>query len=141
MKLVVYHLFPTSNHNSRKGRNDTSWLYIIFFLHQTTTLPSMSTTRLRCISSFSYIKPQPRRSGSPYCSVVYHLFPTSNHNPFQIKYYLCMLYIIFFLHQTTTRYSQDIQNLWLYIILSYINLLISPKSFISKSTPLTRALI
>ena len=34
---VVYLLIPTSNHNYLAHRDDTVWLYIFWFLHQTTT--------------------------------------------------------------------------------------------------------
>ena len=63
-------------------------------------LPSLS-----CLSSCSYIKPQPKRCKMLANCVVYHLVPTSNHN-----FYICskapyMLFIILFLHQTTTVVS------------------------------------
>ena len=143
---VVYHPFPTSNHNPLMMTSFSTELYIILFLHQTTTLSGIScrspllyiilflhqTTTLigsdqkkrGCISSFSYIKPQPsesiNESGSccissfsyikpqpdtrkmHYYNVVYHPFPTSNHN-LQANHTLSvLLYIILFLHQTTT---------------------------------------
>ena len=78
---VVYHLVPTSNHNvmvvpSRKIRlfiilflhqtttifymaPDWRGLFIILFLHQTTTYLLPSLAMMRCLSSCSYIKPQP----------------------------------------------------------------------------------
>ena len=55
---VVYHSFPTSNHNLFWGLFICFVLYIILFLHQTTTLiPSIRRCSC-CISFFSYIKPQ-----------------------------------------------------------------------------------
>ena len=79
-KLVVYLLIPTSNHNSPLFRYVFIWLYIFWFLHQTTTIYSVvrglrelyifwflhqTTTlgikqvkRFGCISFDSYIKPQ-----------------------------------------------------------------------------------
>ena len=78
-------------------------LYIVRFLHQTTTnhwLPSSPTrcissvsyikpqrtlkqgeTHMRCISSVSYIKPQQGTDPTLCALVVYRPFPTSNHNP------------------------------------------------------------
>ena len=79
--IVVYHLVPTSNHNWSSSMykfgelyiilflhqtttlgfapyGDSS-LYIILFLHQTTTIYSEYRTKVGCISSCSYIKPQP----------------------------------------------------------------------------------
>ena len=57
-QTVVYHTIPTSNHNSLALGHSFGVLYIILFLHQTTTLSRMSLDRLRCISYYSYIKPQ-----------------------------------------------------------------------------------
>ena len=58
---------------------------------------------LRCISFDSYIKPQPVDAGSLGDKVVYLLIPTSNHNLYQSATSLSVLYIFWFLHQTTTR--------------------------------------
>ena len=58
---VVYRPFPTSNHNSESYLYYFKWLYIVRFLHQTTTMQSSSPICLCCISSVSYIKPQLRR--------------------------------------------------------------------------------
>ena len=55
---VVYHLVPTSNHNTQTCNTAAFSLFIILFLHQTTT---------------------PTLWGKATC-VVYHLVPTSNHN-------------------------------------------------------------
>ncbi len=144
--IVVYHLFPTSNHNSYYSLKSTLELFIICFLHQTTTpktsrgsLPKLfiicflhqTTTKVifvkikdSCLSSVSYIKPQLTAINTRSFVVVYHLFPTSNHNgryrpwqQLQVVYHLfptsnhnrCLqlphlhqLFIICFLHQTTT---------------------------------------
>ena len=78
---VVYRTIPTSNHNFVLIRafalvlyivlflHQTTttirccplryWLYIVLFLHQTTTLAPCALICLRCISYYSYIKPQP----------------------------------------------------------------------------------
>ena len=99
---VVYLLIPTSNHNKRDPFVIGSALYIFWFLHQTTTLLVFQQFLKRCISFDSYIKPQ--LSVYPifwYC-VVYLLIPTSNHNSSIIFSSINMLYIFWFLHQTTT---------------------------------------
>ena len=107
-------------------------LFIILFLHQTTTafLPSPSSSC--CLSSCSYIKPQQGQraanfinvvyhlvptSNHNYCTtkphtakVVYHLVPTSNHNWFITFYSLYGLFIILFLHQTTTYSRKSTGN-------------------------------
>ena len=55
---VVYLLIPTSNHNTNINLKFISWLYIFWFLHQTTTLNTGAMFSARCISFDSYIKPQ-----------------------------------------------------------------------------------
>ena len=102
LRTVVYLSFPTSNHNFRGEDVYFVVLYIFRFLHQTTTLLTIHTSTMRCISFVSYIKPQlllvmmkmhircisfvsyikPQLTTdfiNP-LSVVYLSFPTSNHN-------------------------------------------------------------
>jgi len=95
----------------------TCWLYIILFLHQTTTMRPEMFIPLSCISSYSYIKPQRFRSGSSRKRVVYHPIPTSNHNHIGIVGIHHELYIILFLHQTTTCMILVLSIVVLYIIL------------------------
>ena len=78
--FVVYHLVPTSNHNHFNGQESATLLFIILFLHQTTTEVRVSTSSIRCLSSCSYIKPQLVFYDFEQNLVVYHLVPTSNHN-------------------------------------------------------------
>ena len=80
VRTVVYHLVPTSNHNSTLVPNLANQLFIILFLHQTTTKRIASLTNLGCLSSCSYIKPQHHNQKRRHAEVVYHLVPTSNHN-------------------------------------------------------------
>ena len=99
-------------------------LYIVLFLHQTTTLLLVSRFALSCISYYSYIKPQPRKGLPSFLCVVYRTIPTSNHNKaaemnvtefvvyrtiptsnhnlFGDNTFTFRLYIVLFLHQTTT---------------------------------------
>ena len=77
---VVYRPFPTSNHNCSLICLRLRRLYIVRFLHQTTTALLKCPPRPSCISSVSYIKPQLVRCISQQNSVVYRPFPTSNHN-------------------------------------------------------------
>ena len=130
-------MIPTSNHNPSGRFNGDGRLYIFWFLHQTTTGSSSSVCPPGCISFDSYIKPQPRcrpwRARSvvylliptsnhnvipPYffrCFVVYLLIPTSNHNLHKQGIFLLLLYIFWFLHQTTTRTSSLTKESMLYI--------------------------
>ena len=95
-------MIPTSNHNPAHVRISVRWLFISWFLHQTTTTHTItspckrclsldsyikpqlwSTTYFRsfsCLSLDSYIKPQPTLVTHRQVGVVYLLIPTSNHN-------------------------------------------------------------
>ena len=115
-----------------------SGLYIVRFLHQTTTVPCWCKWTRRCISSVSYIKPQPPEktvicpdrciSSVSYikpqllCNfplpmkVVYRPFPTSNHNLVSVQTIHYKLYIVRFLHQTTTPANKAHRFVRLYIV-------------------------
>ena len=77
-------------------------LYIVRFLHQTTTFLFGVHFPVSCISSVSYIKPQLFTYFTMLFLVVYRPFPTSNHNYLFLLNIISMLYIVRFLHQTTT---------------------------------------
>ena len=100
--IVVYLLIPTSNHNWFPDRHSNSPLYIFWFLHQTTTSISSAASQICCISFDSYIKPQLFIIHNIFFVVVYLLIPTSNHNCLLSTACAQMLYIFWFLHQTTT---------------------------------------
>ena len=117
VKNVVYHTIPTSNHNLLMFLLIISMLYIILFLHQTTTDVLGYSLTKGCISYYSYIKPQQWCKDTSPSSVVYHTIPTSNHNYHYIFKLLSMLYIILFLHQTTTQTQSENMTPVLYIIL------------------------
>ena len=115
--LVVYRTIPTSNHNTSFNFAIIPKLYIVLFLHQTTTYLCQSVSWWCCISYYSYIKPQLIKFNYYEFSVVYRTIPTSNHNFFTLTYDNDQLYIVLFLHQTTTT-SPELQNsLRLYIVL------------------------
>ena len=77
---VVYHLVPTSSHNFVNVHQLPVKLFIILFLHQATTQPLQDRHLHRCLSSYSYIKPQRLVPADASGYVVYHLVPTSSHN-------------------------------------------------------------
>ena len=70
-----------------------------------------------CISYYSYIKPQPVTLATSKACVVYHTIPTSNHTIITDVFGQTPLYIILFLHQTTTYIRIDRNDARLYIIL------------------------
>ena len=78
---VVYRPFPTSNHNwSRKLRKSSKVVYRPF-----------PTSNHNCRGLYGVT-----------INVVYRPFPTSNHNLFACGVDVAELYIVRFLHQTTT---------------------------------------
>ena len=68
-----------------------------------------------CISFDSYIKPQPVFKWRSACFVVYLLIPTSNHNLRWAVEIIKLLYIFWFLHQTTTLHKEYAGRSALYI--------------------------
>ena len=102
MRVVVYLLTPTSNHNYLFLCSWCRLLYIFWLLHQTTTLGNAKRIRVRCISFDSYIKPQHFYRVANWENVVYLLTPTSNHNCCESHLSGLQLYIFWLLHQTTT---------------------------------------
>ena len=134
---VVYLCFPTSNRNSNSHKYCGLLLYIFVFLHQTATLLGTSRLHVRCISLFSYIKPQlikilvflgmrcislfsyikPQLDESVNCNfhVVYLCFPTSNRNSHVLILIFFQLYIFVFLHQTATYLGKNTHHTPLYI--------------------------
>ena len=57
---IVSYLFSTSNHNTQLITKTPILLYLISFLHQTTTIWPVMILILNCILSLFYIKPQRR---------------------------------------------------------------------------------
>ena len=158
---VVYRTIPTSNHNSTIDVRINFMLYIVLFLHQTTTSFADCCIYSCCISYYSYIKPQLLWTTSnivrcciSYYSyikpqlndkqgaegevvyrtiptsnhnisfahkqvsfVVYRTIPTSNHNSIRVSAAPLLLYIVLFLHQTTTGFWGTFSCSALYIVL------------------------
>ena len=114
-------------------------LYLILFLHQTTTARTYIYLCNSCILFCSYIKPQLAPGGFDrffccilFCSyikpqlslmsadlryVVSYSVPTSNHNSIKIILSIGVLYLILFLHQTTTICYPPSISKRLYLIL------------------------
>ena len=107
--FVVYRTIPTSNHNVLLLVAGGVVLYIVLFLHQTTTNFPDSLFFQSCISYYSYIKPQRALLHAFAQNVVYRTIPTSNHNSPCWLSCFTGLYIVLFLHQTTT-YNGDIAD-------------------------------
>ena len=79
-----------------------SALYLIPFLHQTTTVPDFAYKVRGCILFHFYIKPQLCGAVPLPPLVVSYSISTSNHNISYPLIWLILLYLIPFLHQTTT---------------------------------------
>ena len=112
---IIYLLIPTSNHNDFVLVSAHGMLYIFWFLHQTTTRVVALMVMEGCISFDSYIKPQLVQVLLSVLQVVYLLIPTSNHNLAAALDGLEVLYIFWFLHQTTTSYHHTFSDVSLYI--------------------------
>ena len=87
--MVVYHLVPTSNHN-----------YPGVFMTSQMVVYHLVPTSNHNLPLFHLL-------GLP---VVYHLVPTSNHNVFLFSFSTKKLFIILFLHQTTTYSRKSTGN-------------------------------
>ena len=79
---VVSYSISTSNHNHYGLEPHHKVLYLIPFLHQTTTLFQVPQHRKSCILFHFYIKPQLCFGGIIYFIVVSYSISTSNHNIF-----------------------------------------------------------
>ena len=99
---VVSYSISTSNHNNKLGNPLLVSLYLIPFLHQTTTAYTSFERLSSCILFHFYIKPQPVLLLLFAMSVVSYSISTSNHNYGGPQAYHQGLYLIPFLHQTTT---------------------------------------
>ena len=116
-RYVVYRPFPTSNHNMKIYCSYFLLLYIVRFLHQTTTFRNISTARTCCISSVSYIKPQQQSQRvlveSCCISSVSYIKPQPTFCGLAVE---SELYIVRFLHQTTTQTTKTGLESQLYIV-------------------------
>ena len=97
---IVLFLHQTATQEDCHGRH--AWLYIVLFLHQTATDIVLLNYEFRCISFYSYIKPQRERRYCYHTRVVYRSIPTSNRNSVWLWNQYSVLYIVLFLHQTAT---------------------------------------
>ena len=113
-------------------------LYLLYILHQTTTLKRIILIAIccisyisyikpqlilefiyfksRCISYISYIKPQPSLHNFLPIIVVSLIYPTSNHNYNLIYIYQLRLYLLYILHQTTTSERCSVASNELYLL-------------------------
>ena len=103
MRLRLYLIFFLHQTTTPLHRNQKSnRLYLIFFLHQTTTHTFSFLDVPNCILSSFYIKPQLDATHAISLTIVSYLLSTSNHNSAMPFFAYQKLYLIFFLHQTTT---------------------------------------
>ena len=71
---AVYPYIPTSNRNRIRFYVVEHSLYILIFLHQTATVIGLIVLLQRCISLYSYIKPQPKRTNPWHASSCISLY-------------------------------------------------------------------
>ena len=96
--IPFLHQTTTSNHRQILP----SLLYLIPFLHQTTTVVKHKASNKCCILFHFYIKPQLDNTKNGSICVVSYSISTSNHNLREFYSSVSALYLIPFLHQTTT---------------------------------------
>ena len=113
---VVSYSISTSNHNTFIVVLTWLTLYLIPFLHQTTTMITCSFDVTCCILFHFYIKPQPSRQMPHQSPVVSYSISTSNHNCMLDPIFFTALYLIPFLHQTTTSAFHAWSDNLLYLI-------------------------
>ena len=113
---VVSYWISTSNHNEVDHVDFGTRLYLIEFLHQTTTAAPPCNRSFGCILLNFYIKPQPAEPSMNKEAVVSYWISTSNHNGEFVWKFDWVLYLIEFLHQTTTGYMIDMISIRLYLI-------------------------
>ena len=100
---VVSYLVSTSNHNNLTNLVNTYGLFLILYLHQTTTVQASLSSFKGCFLSCIYIKPQLNSVNGTANIVVSYLVSTSNHNAIAIYPSYPLLFLILYLHQTTTN--------------------------------------
>ena len=96
-----------------------STLSYISLLHQTTTDSGEFDSKINCLISLFYIKPQPALPSILNRRIVLYLSSTSNHNFCRVTLFIRLLSYISLLHQTTTLFHLLSKRL----LLSYISLL------------------
>ena len=99
---------------SYKTRNDRSCISFDSYIKPQQNLFAILLL-FSCISFDSYIKPQLNMPPNKKRSVVYLLIPTSNHNGHDAPVGERLLYIFWFLHQTTTTPPATSDKVGLYI--------------------------
>ena len=113
--VVCYHV-PTSNHNCARSMAVRQRLYVIMFLHQTTTYCSLSSPDKRCMLSCSYIKPQHAIGWRYGPEVVCYHVPTSNHNCTAML--SCALMVVCY-HVPTSNHNNSFTSLVLLFVVCY----------------------
>ena len=106
MSAVVSHSVSTSNHNIRAAQGQNAG--VVSHSVSTSNHNRKSASRLfSAVVSHSVSTSNHNSVGNemPQNTVVSHSVSTSNHNASQILYSLLRLYLIPFLHQTTTTLS------------------------------------
>ena len=101
-------------------------LYILIFLHQTATLELAVLSTKRCISLYSYIKPQPERGAGAAEGVVYPYIPTSNRNHDYFLYF-CAKVVYPYIPTSNRNYNARLMNWWVLYILIFLHQTATPR--------------
>ena len=116
--FLISYLHQTTTVRFRNG--GIVLLFLISYLHQTTTTFLQSWESLSCFLSRIYIKPQHAVLSFRWLLVVSYLVSTSNHNNRGNYHCWKSLFLISYLHQTTTLRVFPNLGIWLFLI-SYLH--------------------
>ena len=115
----VFYIKPQLN---TKRHKQLYKLYILRFLHQTTTYDDEKNKRTRCISCVFYIKPQQLGNIVLFLHVVYLAFSTSNHNsPIPDKTSEPVVYLAFSTSNHNVEFSRWSETAVVYLAFSTSN--------------------
>ena len=94
-RMVVSYSISTSNHNIFRMNIIVKLLYLIPFLHQTTTKSQLLSLQLCCILFHFYIKPQQGQiqRGQEWSCILFHFYIKPQHIPDSyVKALRCILF-------------------------------------------------
>ena len=96
---VVSYSISTSNHNRLQERTAIKPLYLIPFLHQTTTLERQQITEMSCILFHFYIKPQLAALQKEQASrcILFHFYIKPQPRPRVLSFSVCCILFHFYI--------------------------------------------
>ena len=106
---VVTYSISTSNHNSKNVVSNSHKLWLILFLHQTTTRTKLQLYTWCCDLFYFYIKPQPGGASGIIGGVVTYSISTSNHNACNITHLFPESYVVLRQTKRSVRVADEVR--------------------------------